>query len=281
MSPEKLIDLHMHSTFSDGVHTPTALVDIAVGKSLAAISLSDHDSVEGFSELASAARARGVEVISGVELSCEHKGRDLHVLGYGVETADGPLKAVLKHFRDVREERGIAIMEKLRTLGIHLDAEAVLAKAAGGALGRPHIAEALVEGGHVADFAEAFGRYIGENCPAYVEKYKMSPNEAVRHIHAAGGVALVAHPGFYLDDMDGFMELLGEGFDGIEVHHPHHNRGVITKLLEIARERDFLISGGSDFHGFAGRDNMGEPAVPYELLERIKLQIAERRREAS
>lgn len=274
MSAEKLVDLHMHSTFSDGVHSPTALVDIAVNKKLAAISLSDHDSLNGFDELSSAASTRGVEVISGVELSCEYLGRDLHILGYGVATSDGPLQDLLKQFRKTREERGIGIIAKLRELDIHIEEEVVLAKAGDGALGRPHIAEALLEGGHVSDFSEAFDKYIGEDGPAYVDKYKMAPNEAVKHIHAAGGVALVAHPGFYLEDKESFLKLLDEGFDGIEVHHPHHNRTTIARLLEIAEERSLLVSGGSDFHGFAGRDNMGAPPVRYELLARIKSRIA-------
>jgi predicted metal-dependent phosphoesterase TrpH len=151
---------------------------------------------------------------------------------------------------------------------------AILARAGDGALGRPHIAEALVEGGHAGDFPEAFAKYIGEDCPAYVEKYKITPADAVEHIHLAGGLAFVAHPGYYLEDMDAFAELLSQGFDGIEVLHPHHRNGVVETLQGVADERGLLVSGGSDFHGFAGRDNMGLPKVPYELLADIKERLA-------
>ena len=274
MNQEKYVDLHMHSTFSDGIHTPTKLVEIAVRKELAAIALADHDSLGGFQELEAAARVAGLEVISAVELSSEHNGRDLHILGYGVDAADEELLAMLKEFCDTRERRGEKIVEKLAGMGVKLDMDVILAKAGDGALGRPHIAEALVEGGHANDFPEAFAKYIGEDCPAYVEKYKITPRGAVEHIQAAGGLAFVAHPGYYLEDMSAFEELLEQGFDGIEVHHPHHKNGVVDTLLGIANGRNMLISGGSDFHGFAGRDNMGEPKVPYSILEGIRRALA-------
>jgi predicted metal-dependent phosphoesterase TrpH len=273
MQQEKYVDLHMHSTFSDGIHAPTKLVEIAVRKGLAAIALADHDSLDGFRELESAAGKAGLEVLSAVELSSEHNGRDLHILGYGVDPSHEGLLGMLQEFRDTRERRGIKIVEKLSGMGVKLDIDAILAKAGDGALGRPHIAEALVENGYAADFPEVFARYIGEDCPAYVEKYKITPGGAVEHIQAADGLAFVAHPGYYLEDMKTFEELLEQGFDGIEVHHPHHKNGVVEKLLDIARTRRMLISGGSDFHGFAGRDNMGEPKVPYRILEDIKRRL--------
>ena len=272
----ELCDLHTHSTFSDGMLSPSELVKMATGKGLAAIALSDHDNLDGFGELSEVGAEQGVEVISGVELSCEQNGRDLHILGYGVSPDNSDFQAVLKRFRDTREERGLKIIEKLSELGVELDAKVVLANAGNGALGRPHIAKALVEGGHVSDFPQAFEKYIGEGCPAHVDKYKMSPKEAVSHIHDAGGLAFVAHPGFYLDDLEAFEDLIAGGFDGIEVYHPHHNRETITQLLRIAESHDVLVSGGSDFHGFAGRDNMGEPKVPYTLLERITSRLSER-----
>jgi predicted metal-dependent phosphoesterase TrpH len=275
---DKRIDLHMHSSYSDGVHAPSVLVDLAKWKGISAIALCDHDSLDGFPELEASARAAGVEVITGVELSCEHGGRDLHVLGYGVDPRHQVLQSSLREFRASRERRGVRIVELLRESGIHLDIDRVLAKAGGGALGRPHIAEAMLEAGYVADFAEAFVKYIGEGGPAYVDKYKMAPAEAVANIHAADGLAFVAHPGYYLEDASTFATLLDQGFDGLEVFHPYHRPSVIERLLGIARERGLLISGGSDFHGFAGRDNLGEPPVSYALLERIRETLAERPR---
>jgi predicted metal-dependent phosphoesterase TrpH len=274
MQHDRWIDLHMHSTYSDGIYPPSKLVGIALRKELSAIALADHDSLDGFGELSEAAASADLEVITGVELSSEHNGRDLHILGYGVDASDAGLLGMLVKFRETRERRGVMIVKRLKDMGIELDMDDILAKAGDGSLGRPHIAEALVEGGHANDYAEVFARFIGEDCPAYVEKYKITPADAVKHIHLAGGLAFVAHPGYYLEDSRAFDELLDQGFDGIEVHHPHHGNGVVEKLAGIARERGLLISGGSDFHGFAGRDNMGMPKVPYELLERIKGRLA-------
>lgn len=275
---DRRIDLHMHSNYSDGVHAPSALVDLAKWKGVSAIALSDHDSLDGFPELEAAARKAGVEVITAVELSCDHDGRDLHVLGYGVDPHNAALQDSLREFRASRERRGVRIVELLHESGIEIDIDKVLAKAGGAALGRPHIAEALLEAGYVADHAEAFAKYIGEGGPAYVEKYKMSPADAVANIHAAAGLAFVAHPGYYLDDSETFGALLDHGFDGVEVFHPYHRPAMVERLLGIARERGLLISGGSDFHGFAGRDNLGEPPVSYALLERIRETLAERNR---
>jgi predicted metal-dependent phosphoesterase TrpH len=180
---------------------------------------------------------------------------------------------MLQQFCDTRERRGIGIVEKLADLGVHIDKEKVLEKAGDGALGRPHIAEALVEGGYAKDFSEVFDKYIGEHCPAYVEKFRMTPEEAVGYIHAAGGLAFIAHPGFYLDDQEGFNELLEEDFDGVEVYHSKHGAGTANRLIEIAAEHGLLMSGGSDFHGFAGRDNIGDPKVPYEFFTKIKERL--------
>jgi predicted metal-dependent phosphoesterase TrpH len=275
---DKRIDMHTHSTYSDGIRTPAELVTMAKTKGLAGLALTDHDSVEGFRELSAAAAGTGVEVMTGVELSCEYHGKDLHVLGYGVDPANVALQSLLREFRDARERRGERIVEKLAQQGVHIDMAHVMAKAGKGALGRPHIAEALIEAGYVPDHAQAFARYIGEGCAAYVDKYKMQPAMAVSSIHSAGGLAFIAHPGYYMEDYAAFLRLLDAGFDGVEVFHPYHIPPVITRLLALAGERGLLISGGSDFHGFAGRDNMGEPAVSHALFERIQETLVERRK---
>lgn len=275
---DKRIDMHMHSTYSDGIRTPTELIAMAKTKGLAGLALTDHDSIEGFRELSTAAARAGVDVMTGVELSCEYNGKDLHVLAYGVDADNVALQSLLREFRGARERRGERIVEKLGEQGVHLEMSRVMAKAGHGALGRPHIAEALIEAGYVADHAQAFARYIGEGCPAYVDKYKMQPAQAVASIHAARGLAFIAHPGYYMEDFDAFLRLLDEGFDGVEVFHPYHIPPVIRRLLELARDRGLLISGGSDFHGFAGRDNMGEPEVSHALFERIQEALVERRK---
>jgi len=276
MHQEYLIDLHMHSTYSDGQLSPAELVDIAAGKNLKAIALADHDCLDGVGEYIEAARKVGLESISGVELSCIYHGRDVHILGYGVDVNDQTFQDMLLKFRDTREYRGLKMIEKLAEIGVHIDKEKVLEKAGDGALGRPHVAEALVEGGYVKIFGEAFDKYIGEDCPAYVDKYKMSPEEAVRYIHDAGGLAFVAHPGFYIDDLNAFHDLLGFGFDGVEINHSKHNTETAAQLSAIAEERDLLKSGGSDFHGFARKESLGEPKVPYEFFEKIIERLARR-----
>lgn len=270
MRQKDWIDLHLHSTFSDGLRTPEQLVDLAVARGLAAISLTDHDCLDGYPDLLTAANEHGIEVITGVELSSIYGGKDLHILGYGVGVDDASFQGMLARFRKTREERGLKILCKLGEIGVHLDADRVLENAGDGALGRPHIAEALLEGGFAKDFNEVFDKYIGEHCPAYVEKYKITPREAIDHIHASGGLAFVAHPGYYLENLDEFNELVSEGFDGIEVFHPNHTKNVIAVLSGVTKDRGLLESGGSDFHGFEGRNNLGEHQVPYELLERIK-----------
>lgn len=273
MRQEKYIDLHMHSTYSDGQFSPAELVRMCVEKGLSAIALADHDCLDGVDEYVKEAHKAGLGAIAGVELSCVYRGRDLHVLGYGVDTKNQTFQKMLLQFRETRENRGLKIIEKLSAYGVHVEAKTIIEKAGDGAMGRPHIAEALVEGGYVKDFNEAFERYIGEDCPAYVEKFKMSPDEAIRHIHGASGLAFVAHPGFYLEDGDSFSQLLDYGFDGIEVYHSKHGAETAARLTSIAEERGLLMSGGSDFHGFARRDVLGAPRVPFEFYEKISMRL--------
>jgi 3',5'-nucleoside bisphosphate phosphatase len=268
------VDLHLHSKFSDGLNLPTELVRMAAAKGLVAISLTDHDSLDGVNEAIAAGRESGLEVVSGVELSCEFEGRDLHVLGYGVPPEDAGFEEMLKRFRETRHKRGLAIIEKLNALGVPIDAEDVIKKSGEGSLGRPHIAAVLRENGVVSTPTEAFDRFIAEGGPAYVPKYKMSPGDAVRHIHAARGLAFIAHPGIFLENVGELYTLIAEGFDGIEVYHPKHGGTTVRQLGAIAEAEGLLVSGGSDFHGFAGRDlPLGALDVPYELLERIKQRL--------
>lgn len=266
-----LVDLHMHSTFSDGLKTPTELIDLAVAQKLKAISLTDHDCLDGVNEAIAAGNARGIEVLAGVELSCEFDGRDLHVLGYGVDPDHTAFQDMLRRFRDTRHERGLKIVEKLNALGMPVDAADVLAKAGGGALGRPHIAAVLVEKGLVANTQEAFDKYIADGGVAYVPKYKMDPAQAIEHIQAAGGLAFIAHPGIFLTKPEEIEALIAYGFDGIEIYHPKHNSKMIAQLEALAKKHDLLVSGGTDYHGFKGRDEpLGFIKVEYALLERIK-----------
>ncbi len=270
----------MHSNFSDGYFAPARLIELAMEKGLHAVSLTDHDSLDGVGEFMAAGKEKGIETISGVELSAEFDGRDLHILGYGVDPDNEGFQDVLRKFRDARHQRGIKIVEKLKALGIDIEPAEVLAKACGGALGRPHIAAVLLEKGVVSRIGDAFDRYIADGGPAYVAKYKMTPSQAIEYVHAAGGLAFVAHPGIFLENMEEIEALVSKGFDGVEVFHPSHKGNVTGELQEIARRRGLLMSGGSDFHGFNGKHMpVGAVTVPYELLEKIKAEIENRRRQ--
>lgn len=271
------IDLHVHSTYSDGVHTPAALVEIADDRGVVALGIADHDCVDGVQEAVEAARGRGMEVVSGVELSSEFLGKDLHILGYGFDPLDETLRDMLQRFRDTRHKRGIKIVENLQAMGVDLDPADMLAKSVNGSLGRPHIAELLVEKGYVMSHGEAFARYLGENSPAYVKKHKLSPAQAIGYIHAAGGVAFIAHPANYLEDEANLHELISYGFDGIETIHPNHREEDIVRLTTIADKYGLLMSGGTDFHGFSGKNvPIGELDIPLSHWKRLKERLANR-----
>ena len=196
------VDLHMHSMYSDGHNTPAELVEMAIEKQLAAISLTDHDCLDGVPEFMELGKKAGIEVLTGVELSSEFNGRDLHILGYGIDPGNEEFQERLRTFRDTRYKRGLKIVEKLNDLGIEIEPSEVLAKAGGGTLGRPHVAQVLVDRGVVSNVGEAFDRFIAEGGPAYVPKYKMRPDEAIAHIRLAGGLAFAAHPGVFLENPD-------------------------------------------------------------------------------
>jgi len=181
---------------------------------------------------------------------------------------------MLRRFRDTRLRRGYKILEKLDALGIVLDPEQVIAVSPDGALGRPHIAKALLEGGFVKSYQEAFDRFLADGGPAYVKKFKLEPAEAIHYIHAAGGLAFIAHPGTFIRSSGELVELLSLHFDGIEVAHPNHSNGQRSEFAAIAEKHGLLASGGSDFHGFAGKDTpLGVPEVPYRYFERIKEKL--------
>jgi predicted metal-dependent phosphoesterase TrpH len=268
------VDLHLHSTFSDGLNTPTRLVEMAVEKKLAAISLTDHDCLDGVEEAVSAGESHSLEVLPGVELSCEFRGRDLHILGYGVDRTHVEFQEMLKQFRETRHQRGIKIIEKLNALGVSIDAEEVIKKSGEGSLGRPHIAAVLAEKGIVSTPTQAFDKYIAEGGPAYVPKYKMTPAEAIRYIRMARGLAFMAHPGMFLENSEELHALMREGFDGIEIYHPKHSADTVRRLKAIADKHGLLTSGGSDFHGFATRDlPLGALDIPYEVLGKINQRL--------
>ena len=245
------IDLHAHTVVSDGTLTPTQLVELAARKGLAAIAVTDHDHLGGLAEARAAGERLGVEIVPGVELSVSHPSGDVHVLAYFVDPEEPRLAARLAEFRDVRASRGRLMVEKLRALGVDVTYEDVLAHAKEGAVGRPHIARALMAKGIVKSVNEAFERWIGDDSPAYVEKAKLDAREAIALVHGAGGVAVLAHPGLLAEKGRDTLvrELAALGLDGVEVEHSRHPSEVRRRMRALAKELDLVETGGSDFHG--------------------------------
>jgi len=245
--PPGEVDLHMHSTASDGSLAPSAVVDAARAAGLSAIALTDHDTLAGLQEAQLAADPLGIRVVPGVELSAHDGAREIHLLALHVSKADN-LESHLSTFRDARETRAQNIVERLRHLGIDVELETVMAEAAGGAVGRPHVARALIRGGHVRDSREAFDRYLGAGRPGFIPKTRLEIREAIDLAHSAGAIAVWAHPG-----QDGRRERLEKfvqlGLDGVEVKHPSHMAEDVKRLGALVDFFGLVPSGGSDWHG--------------------------------
>lgn len=263
-------DLHLHTYHSDGTRSPREVVDLAKKFELAIIAISDHDNLAAFFEVHDYARKQGIVLIPATELSAEHKGIDIHILAYAFDPLDERFEQQLSSFREARLARGYAMIEKLRSLGYPLRTQRVQELCGGGAMGRPHIARALVEAGHVSSLKEAFDRLIGSGCPAFVGKARFSVAEAVRAVRAAGGLTSIAHPALYQNHLTVVPEILDLGVDGIEVFHPDVDETSRTHYLALAEERQALVTGGSDDHGAAKvTETIGTIRVPEDRVRRI------------
>lgn len=254
-----LVDLHLHSTYSDGRYTPEELVRAAVDKQIKVIAITDHDSWNGFDRAFAEAERHNkgqaepaIRVLRGVELSTQLEQNDIHVLGYHVSADCVPLLEKMNELRHKREHRLEAMVEKCRALGMDITVEACDPRAR--TVGRPHIAKVMVAKGYVASVQEAFDKYLHRGGPCYVEQPKLSPKEAVELIHQAKGLAVLAHPSEIRDKS--FPEQLVSSlpFDGIEIWHPSVlEDGNKEKWLNLAKQYNLLVSGGSDFHGIPDR----------------------------
>ncbi len=242
------IDLHMHSTASDGVYSPSEVVRIAHTNNVALIALSDHDTVDGYAAARAEGQTLGLEVWPAVELSAEDAHVDRHILGYLFRPQDGPFLAFLAELRQARVDRINQIVRKLAALGVPIETARVLELADGGSVGRPHVARALLEKGYVGSLLDAFKRYLYDGGPAYVPHHALPPNRAIEVIHAAGGVAVLAHPGRYADPLGRLDELIPLGIDGVEVYYPDHAPALISALRGRAQRHNLIITAGSDFH---------------------------------
>ncbi len=274
-TPTGEVDLHMHSTASDGSLAPSAVVDAARAAGLSAIALTDHDTLAGLQEAQLAAEPFGIRVVPGVELSAQDGAREVHLLALHVTKRD-ELESHLSGFRDARETRARNIVERLRHLGINVDLETVMQEAAGGAVGRPHVARALIRGGHVRDSREAFDRYLAAGRPGFIPKARLGVGEAIDLTHAAGAIAIWAHPGqdARRERVESYVKL---GLDGIEVRHPSHLGEDVKRISALADFFGLVPSGGSDWHGSPeGPRTIGCMHVPPSWLHQQDVLVARR-----
>lgn len=270
-------DLHCHSTASDGVYAPRALVRLARDRAVDVIALTDHDTIAGHPEAIAAGREFGVRVIPGIEISSLAPQGEVHILGYGVEPDDGATRDTILSLRATRERRARHILDKLYRLSIVLDFDHLRSLAGDGMIGRPHIARAMVEKGTVRDVQEAFDVYLAEGKAAFVPNDALDPFEAVDLIHRARGIAVIAHPAFVRGDVESLIaSLIARGLDGIEVYYPDHTSDQISRFADIARSADLVVTGGSDFHGLSSDavHAFGEIALPDDAVARIEARIA-------
>ncbi len=264
------VDLHMHTSFSDGAYSPTELVLKAKDAGLTTISITDHDSVNGLYEAITVGKDIGVEVIPGLEISTDIEDKEVHLLAYHVDIENEELRKYLAFFRDERFHRAKRMVQKLRNLGLSITLDDVLAQASNSAIGRPHVAYALVDLGIISNYYEAFDKFIGDNGPAYERKIHVSVQSALKLINDSSGLSIIAHPGYMKESI--LINLIKAGVDGIEVIHPSHNENQIRFYKGIVNQYCLLETGGSDFHGGkkADEDNLGKYYISYNYLEAMK-----------
>jgi predicted metal-dependent phosphoesterase TrpH len=274
-----LIDLHTHSTASDGSLSPRELVQYAKNKGAAAIALTDHDTLEGLDEALAAGREMDLEVIPGVEISAQHNGGTMHLLGYYMNPRDKGLKKELQILQEARKDRNPKIIEKLRQMGLPIQFDQVTALAKG-QIGRPHIAQSLLRSGVVSSLEEAFQKYLTKGAPAYIEKFRFSPQKSIHLILEAGGIPILAHPKTLKSPsirelMKLVKDLKAAGLKGLEVFYPDHSPDQTRTYMAMAQELDLLCTGGSDFHGNNKERvdllvGFGDLKVPYKIIEDLK-----------
>src|SRR4030065_858630 len=266
-------DLHMHSYYSDGYHSPEKVIEKAKSHGIQILSITDHDSVNGISEATEYAEKFGIEVIPGVEISTDIRDTEVHILGYFVDAKNKDLEHYLNFFREERYKRAIRMVKKLNILDLDITLDDVLVFAKDSAIGRPHIAQALLAKGQVKSFFEAFYKYIGNHAPAYERKVHLSPQSAFKIINDAGGLSFIAHPGNMPEIL--IKELIDAGVDGIEVIHPSHSPEQVKFYRGIVIEYFLLESGGSDFHGGKREDdeNLGKYYTSPKVVDTMRTRL--------
>lgn len=264
------VDLHLHSTASDGTVAPEEVVHRAAEAGLVGLSLTDHDTVDGLEEAARTADELGLRFLPGAELSANEPDRSVHVLAFGFDPANPGLQAFFRAYREDRIRRAKEIAERFRSLGVPLEYEAVRKEAGPGVPTRAHVARALVGEGLVPDERTVFGKYLSRGKPAFVEKRPTPPSEVFEKVHDAGGVAVLAHPG-WTHGPEEIRRWSEEGLDGVEVLHPRNRPKVRRRLDELAEELGLLRTGGSDWHGpdEEGRPAVGSQEVPAAWMDAV------------
>jgi predicted metal-dependent phosphoesterase TrpH len=259
--------------YSDGYYTPEKLIKKAQTHGIDIISITDHDSTNGIEEAALYGNKYGIEIIPGVEISTDIRDTEVHILGYFIDPMNKELEHYLHFFRDERYKRAIRIVKKLNLLGLNISMEDVLALAKNSAIGRPHIAQALMVKGQVKTFFEAFYKYLGNHAPAYERKVHLSPQSAFKIINDAGGLSFIAHPGNMPEIL--IKELIDAGVDGIEVIHPSHSPEQVKFYRGIVNEYFLLESGGSDFHGGKREDeeNLGKYFTSSKVVDAMRRRL--------
>ncbi|OGV62116.1 MAG: hypothetical protein A2498_07840 [Lentisphaerae bacterium RIFOXYC12_FULL_60_16] len=276
-----MVDLHIHSTFSDGNLTPAELAQMAHDVGLTAAALTDHDSTDGVGLFQDACVAVGVDGIPGVEISAEVTHGTMHVLGYFVDPASDELQTLLVQIRKGREIRNHAILKKLQACGMALTWDEIAAFAGEDVVGRPHFAQAMMARGYVSTKEAAFDNYLGKGKPAYVDRFRLGPPESIAAIRSAGGVAVLSHP-FTLElgrkALKALVvELKGFGLGGVEVFYPEHTDEQVAQYLGLAQGLDLVATGGSDFHGASNPSirmgtGFGSLAVPHTVVTQLRVR---------
>lgn len=270
------VDLHLHTTHSDGRLTPTQLVELIASRGVRVAAVTDHDSTEGVAEaIEAAARFPQLTIIPGVELSADIPGNEIHMLGYFLRYEDAAFQQTLRGFRDGRVGRAREMVDKLAALGLPVDWERVC-ELAEGAVGRPHIAQAMVEKGYITHPQEAFTHYLGRNGLAYAERQKMTPAESVQYIMGAGGVAALAHP-HVVDNVESLLpELVEAGLAGMEVHYGDYTPAQVAEFGAMAERYGLLTCGGSDYHAFGtpGEVEPGTVGPPLAIVDQLRALAA-------
>ena len=274
------IDLHLHTSASDGVLSPSMTVRYAKEKGLKAIAITDHDTIDGNAEALNEGAKLDLEVIPGVEISAQFDLGSMHILGFFIDIGNKAMKERLSLLQETRTKRNPKMVEKLRGLGVEISYDEVLHASGGGQVGRPHFAQVLLKKGYVNTVQEAFDRYLGKGAPAYVDKFRFAPKEAMGLIREVRGIPVLAHP-FTLHipsqhQLDALLaELVQWGLMGIEVYYPEHTEDQISLYKDLAKKHALLVTGGSDYHGIEADKaeigiGLGDMRLSYSLVEAMK-----------